>query len=82
MQAILANAAAGISGAINRFEASARRVAADPHADPAGEIVEQMKARTELAANAQVIRTVQEMDDALFAMMDGRCRRRGCDLHV
>jgi hypothetical protein len=82
MQAILANAAAGISGALSRFEASARRTAADPLADPAGEIVERLNARTQLMANAQVIRTVQEMDRALLDMMDGRCRRRGCDLHV
>jgi flagellar basal body rod protein FlgC len=70
MQA-LAIAAAGMTAAANRLNASAERTAqwelADsPAVDLAREAVEQVSARTDFKANAAVIRTADAMTGALL----------------
>lgn len=62
-------AAAGIAAATTRFEASARRTAADPLADLAGETVERMGARHALEANAAVLKTADDMTGTLLDML-------------
>jgi len=68
MQAI-AIAAAGVASATARFEASARRTAADPLADLAGETVERLGAELALEANASVLRTADAMTGTLLDML-------------
>jgi flagellar hook protein FlgE len=62
---VLTIAAAGLTRALGRFEASAVRTAqlADPNAevDYAEEAVEQISAKHEVSANLAVIRTADEM---------------------
>lgn len=65
MQA-LSIAAAGMMSAAERFDASARRTAAAPLADLAGETVERITAKHALKANALVIRTADEMIGTLL----------------
>lgn len=62
-------AAAGIASASARFEASARRTAADPLADLAGETVERLGAELALEANAAVLRSADEMTGTLLDML-------------
>ncbi len=62
-------AAAGIAGATARFEASARRTAAAPLADLAGETVERMTAEIALKANASVLRTADDMTATLLDIL-------------
>ena len=62
-------AAAGLAAASARFEASARRTAAAPFADPAGEAVERLGAEFALKANASVLRTADEMTGTLLDML-------------
>ena len=62
-------AAAGVAAASARFEASARRTAADPLADPAGEAVERIGAEVALAANASVLRAADDMAGTLLDML-------------
>lgn len=62
-------AAAGIAGATARFEASARRTAADPLADLAGETVERMGAELALKANVSVLKTADAMTGALLDIL-------------
>ena len=62
-------AAAGIASATARFEASARRTAADPLADLAGETVERLGAELALEANAAVLRSADEMTGTLLDML-------------
>lgn len=62
-------AAAGIASAASRFEASARRTAADPLADLAGETVERMTAEIALKANASVLRTADGMTATLLDIL-------------
>jgi hypothetical protein len=59
-------AAAGITGALARFDASARRTAANPFDDLAGETVERLEAKTAVAANAAVLRTADDMTGTLL----------------
>jgi flagellar basal body rod protein FlgC len=68
MQAI-AIAAAGIASATARFEASARRTAADPLADLAGETVERLGAEIALKANVSVLKTADDMAGALLDIL-------------
>lgn len=68
MQA-LSIAAAGMAVAADRFDASARRTAAEPLADLGGEIVERITARTGFQANAAVVRTADDMIGTLLDMM-------------
>lgn len=68
MQAI-AIAAAGITAASARFEASARRTAADPLADLAGETVERLGAELALKANVSVLKTADDMTGTLLDML-------------
>lgn len=62
-------AAAGIATATARFDASARRTAADPLADLAGETVERMTAEIALKANASVLRTADDMTATLLDIL-------------
>lgn len=62
-------AAAGIASASARFEASARRTAADPLADLAGESVERLGAELALKANVAVLKTANDMTGALLDML-------------
>lgn len=62
-------AAAGIADAAARFEASARRTAADPLADLAGETVERMGADLALKANVAVLKTADDMTGTLLDML-------------
>jgi len=62
-------AAAGIFAATERFEASARRTAASPLADPAGEAVERITASHAVEANAAVMRTADDMIGTLLDVM-------------
>ena len=62
-------AAAGIASASARFEASARRTAAAPLADLAGETVERLGAELALKANVSVLKTADEMTGTLLDML-------------
>ena len=62
-------AAAGIASATARFEASARRTAADPLADLAGESVERLGAELALKANVAVLKTADDMTGTLLDML-------------
>lgn len=62
-------AAAGIALATARFEASARRTAADPLADLAGETVERLGAELALKANVAVLKTADEMAGTLLDIL-------------
>lgn len=62
-------AAAGIASATARFEASARRTAADPLADLAGETVERLGAELSLKANVAVLKTADDMTGTLLDML-------------
>jgi flagellar basal body rod protein FlgC len=62
-------AAAGIADATARFDASARRTAADPLADLAGETVERMTAEIALKANVAVLRTADDMAGTLLDIL-------------
>lgn len=62
-------AAAGLAAASARFEASARRTAADPLADLAGETVERLGAEIAVKANAAVLRTADDMAGTLLDML-------------
>lgn len=62
-------AAAGAAAASARFEASARRTAASPLADPAGEAVERVSAEIAFRANAAGLRTADEMTGTLLDML-------------
>lgn len=71
MQA-LAIAAAGMSAAANRLDASAQRTAAwearDSDTDLAKEAVEQISAKTDYKANVMVAKTADQMTGALLDM--------------
>lgn len=62
-------AAAGIADAAARFDASARRTAADPLADLAGETVERMTAEIAVKANVAVLRTADDMTATLLDIL-------------
>lgn len=62
-------AAAGVAAAAARFEASARRTAADPLADLAGETVERLGAEIALKANVAVLRTADDMAGTLLDIL-------------
>ena len=65
----LSIAAAGMQNAANRFEASARRTAEGSLDDLAVEAVEQIRAKTDFAANAAVVRTADEMVGTLLDVL-------------
>lgn len=62
-------AASGIASALQRFDASAVRTAADPLADLAGETVERLQAKVAVQANAAVLRSADEMTGALLDIL-------------
>lgn len=62
-------AAAGLASAAARFDASARRTAADPLGDLAGETVERIEAAVAFEANAAVLRSADRMAGTLLDML-------------
>lgn len=68
MQAI-SIAAAGMLGAQNRFEASARRTAADPLNNLEQETVQRIQDKAAFSANAAVMRTADDMTGTLLDML-------------
>ena len=65
----LSIAAAGMQNAVHRFEASARRTATGSLDDLAVEAVEQIRAKTDFAANAAVARTADDMMGTLLDVL-------------
>jgi len=65
----LSIAYAGVSAALDRFDASARRTAEAPLDNLAEEAVERIGARMSVAANAAVIRTADQMTGALLDIL-------------
>jgi flagellar hook protein FlgE len=64
-------ALSGLTGATRKVDASAQNIAANgADADLAAEAVNLSMAKTEYKANAKVIETAQEMDDALLHLFD------------
>jgi len=66
---IHAISAAGLADASARFEASARRTAADPLAGLAEETVERIGAEIAFKANASVLKTADEMAGTLLDIL-------------
>ncbi len=66
---MLSIAAAGMMNAQARFDASARRTAAAPLDDLAGETVKRLQAKVALGANAAVARTADEMTGTLLDIL-------------
>lgn len=69
MSNVFSIAAGGIAAATNRFEASAKRVAQNPHADVAGEIVKQKVAAVDVEANTAVLKTANKMAKSLLDIL-------------
>ena len=69
MSEIFSIAASGIASATHRFEASAKRVAQNPHADLAGEIVKQKQAATDVEANIAVLKTADKMMKSILDIL-------------
>jgi len=69
MSDIFSIAASGIASATNRFEASAKRVAQDPRADLAGEVVEQKLAGAAVEANIAVLKTADKMMKSILDIL-------------
>ena len=65
----LSIAAAGMAAAADRFDASARRTAANPLADLEGETVERITAEVGFEANVAVLRTADEMTGTLLDVL-------------
>ncbi|TFW14719.1 flagellar hook protein FlgE [Brevundimonas intermedia] len=65
----MAIGAAGMLGAQNRFDNSARRTATAPLDNLAEETVERIQAKTAFSANAAVVRTADEMTGSLLDML-------------
>lgn len=61
-------AAAGLNDAAMRFDASARRTAEAPPANPEREIIARVEAKTAVQANVAVVRTANAMTGALLDM--------------
>ena len=69
MSEIFSIATSGIASATNRFEASAKRVAQNPQADLAGEIVKQKQAATDVEANIAVLKTADKMMKSILDIL-------------
>jgi len=69
MSDIFSIAAGGIAAATNRFEASAKRVAEDPQANLAGELVDQKLAGVEVEANIAVLNAANRMAKSLLDIL-------------
>lgn len=65
----VSSAVSGVNAAFARLDASAARTARDPLANLAGEAVELITAKTELAANVTVLRAADEMTGTLLDML-------------
>lgn len=69
MSDIASIAAAGLAASTARFTASAARVAQDPRADLAGELVTQKQAATDFEANVAVLKTATSMEKSLLDIL-------------
>lgn len=65
----VSSAVSGVNAAFARLDASPARTARDPLANLAGEAVELITAKTELAANVAVLRAADEMTGTLLDML-------------
>ena len=66
---VSAIASAGISAAVARFDASARRTAEAPLDDLAGQMVERLQASSEVKANVAVLRSANDMMGELLDIL-------------
>jgi hypothetical protein len=62
-------AATGIASALQRFDASAARTAADPLANLEGETVERLQVKVAVEANVAVLRASDDMTGALLDIL-------------
>ena len=62
-------AAGGIAAATARFDASARRTAAAPLDNLAGEMVERLQSEVALKAHVAVLKTADDMTGTLLDML-------------
>jgi flagellar basal body rod protein FlgC len=69
MSDIASIAAAGMNASTMRFEASARRVAQEPGANLAGELVTQKTAAVDYEANVAVLRRANAMTKSLLDIL-------------
>ncbi|HXI99933.1 MAG TPA: hypothetical protein VNH44_01845 [Micropepsaceae bacterium] len=69
MSDIASIAVAGLNASTARFEASAKRVAQDPGADLASELVTQKMAAVDFEANAAVLRRAKAMTKSLLDIL-------------
>ena len=69
MSAIASIAIAGMAASTARFEASAQRLAQDPRADLAKELVSQKFAAADFEANIAVIRSADKMTKTLLDIL-------------
>jgi hypothetical protein len=69
MSDIASIAVAGLNASTARFEGSARRVAQDPKADLASELVTQKQAATDFEASVAVIRAANKMTKVLLDIL-------------
>jgi flagellar basal body rod protein FlgC len=69
MSGIASIAATGLNASTARFTASAARVAQDPHADLASELVTQKEAATNFQANVAVLKTANSMQKSLLDIL-------------
>jgi flagellar basal body rod protein FlgC len=69
MSDIASLAAAGLHASTARFEASAKRVAQDPRADLATELVTQKLAAADFQANVAVLRIANRMAKSLLDIL-------------
>ena len=69
MSDIASIALAGLNASAARFEASAKRVAGQPHADLAAELVEQKFAANSFKANLAVLKTANEMAKSVLDIL-------------
>jgi flagellar basal body rod protein FlgC len=69
MSDIASIAAAGLNASTARFTASASRIAQNPHADLAGELVTQKQAATDFEANVAVLKTANSMEKQLLDIL-------------
>lgn len=69
MSDVVSIAVAGMNASIARFEASAKRVAQDPRADLAKELVSQKFAAADFEANIAVVRSADAMTKSLLDIL-------------
>ncbi len=69
MNSIVSIATAGLNASTARFDASAKRVAQDPHADLPAELVTQKTASLDFEANIAVMKTANKMAKSVLDIL-------------